>query len=161
MTSVSEGRIRVRYFLILVIIATLPAYCCGIVLLRLAPDAARQPTPTIFLLFTRTPTVGPTNTPRTPVPTLAGVTYIPTQTRTPTRTGTVTRTATPTSTSTITPTPSHTVTITPTPSVVPSATPTLTPPPSLTFTPTNTPTATQQPTPTPTRAPADAPMAAP
>jgi len=48
MTSVSEGRVRVRYFLILVIIVTLPAYCCGIVLLRLAPDAARQPTPTIF-----------------------------------------------------------------------------------------------------------------
>jgi len=161
MTSVSEGRIRVRYFLILVIIVTLPAYCCGIVLLRLAPDTIRQPTPTIFLLFTRTPTTGPTNTPRTPVPTLAGITYIPTQTQTPTRTGTSTRTATQTSTSTITPTPSHTVTITPTPSVAPSATLTLTPPPSLTFTPTYTPTATQQPTPTEARGPADAPAAAP
>lgn len=157
MSSVSEGRIRVRYFLILVIIATLPAYCCGIVLLRLAPDTVRQPTPTIFLLFTRTPTIGPTNTPRTPVPTLAGITYIPTQTQTPTRTGTVTRTPTPTNTSTVTPTPSQTLTITPTPSVIPSATFTLTPPPSLTFTPTNSPTATLQPTSTETQQSGDVP----
>lgn len=140
MSSISEGRIRVRYFLILLIIATLPAYCCGVVLLRLAPDQVRQPTPTIFLLVTRTPTPGLTNTPRIPVPTLAGITYIPTQTQTPTRTGTVTRTPTPTNTYTITPTSSSTITITPTPSVVSSATITLTPPPSLTFTPTDVPT---------------------
>lgn len=152
MSSVSEGRVRVRYILILVIIATLPAYCCGIVLLRLAPNPNRQPTPTVFKLVTRTPTVGPTNTPRTPLPTLAGVTYIPTQTQTPTRTGTATRTATPTFTSTVTPTPSRTVTLTLTPSVIPSLTPTLTPPPSLTFTPTNSPSVT----PTETHSPADA-----
>ena len=72
----------------------------------------------------------------------------PTDTPTPTPTGTLTPTPTPTGT--LTPTPTPTGTLTPTPTDTPTPTGTLTPTPTGTLTPTPTPTGTLTPTPTPT-----------
>ncbi len=88
-----------------------------------------------------------------PLPTVAILALLPTQTPTPTPTATATLTHTPTQTPSLTPTRTATAT--------PSATPTATSTPTATHTPSATPTATRTPTPTPTATPSPTPTAIP
>jgi len=152
-------RTRTLYVVFIsVILATLPCYVLGGVLLALARPAVAVPgTPTPFILPTLTP-LG-----LTPV---GGATptfpFGPTETRLPTPTQWIPPTFTPTFTPTpsATPTATATPTLTPTPTSTPTATPTGTP----TFTPTASPTPTYTPipptdTPTPTPSPTETPSA--
>lgn len=150
MIGMNEGRTRVRYFLLLIIIATLPCYCIGFVALRLAPNPDQRATPTLLQLITRTPTPGGPTAVVTfgPIPTQGTqITVLPSLTLT----ASWTPSATPSPTVTTSPTP----TITPTSTLTPTVTRTLTPPPSLT--PTFTPTQTEVPTATETRRPPSTP----
>lgn len=141
-----ERRNRIRSFLIIAIVATIPCYCLGLAMLQV--DS-----------FLNRPTRTPTNT---YTPTITGTTAPPTDTPVP-ATGTVTVTLTPTLT--FTPsltftaflTPTTTITLTPSP---PPPTLTNTPPPPPTLTPTSTPTLappTLTPSPTPTLTPTESP----
>lgn len=95
---------RIRYFLTLAILITIPCYCLGFLVLRINQ--------------TRTPEVAPTRTPTvTRTPTITQTPYI---TLTPSETATVTETPTSTVTRTLTVTPTETVipTLTLTPTIV-------------------------------------------
>ena len=158
-------RDRLRIGLVLIILATIPFYCGGLI----AVEYNTRPTASPTLTNTPLPSSTPTLVQSSPYPTftasvtLAGPldTPIPTATRPqtdtpiPSETTTETITPTPTNTLTITPTGTASHTVTATPSNTPSSTPTDTEvPPSDTPTPTETqPTATETPTPTNTDEP--------
>lgn len=136
----SDPRARLRVILIIIILATIPLYCVGLVAIMVAPSGGKvDVTPT----FTLSPT-STLNFSVTPV----------LNTLTPSLTFTNTATPTPSGTPTITPTQFIPPTWTPSTTPVPP-TATLTPvPPSATFTPvpptaTFTPTATWTDTPIP------------
>ena len=116
MLSDPDARLRLRYTLILIIVATLPCYCLGLILVGFANQGGKEkptatitpfpsftplPSATIFPTFTRFPTFTPTATvptgtpPPSPTPTLTP-TVTETPTITPTPTATPTSTATPT-----------------------------------------------------------------
>ncbi|MFZ8844192.1 hypothetical protein [Thermoflexus sp.] len=149
-------RTRTLYVVFIsIILATLPCYLLGGVLLAMArPAAPFPPSPTPFPTLTPlalTPVVLPTFT----------VPFGPTETRLPTPTQWLPPTFTPTPTATHTatpsPTPSPPPTETPTPTSTPTDTPTptpTTPPPTATpATPTDTPTPIHTPTPSPSPTP--------
>jgi len=149
-------RTRTLYVVFIsIILATLPCYLLGGVLLAMArPAAPFPPSPTPFPTLTPlalTPVVLPTFT----------VPFGPTETRLPTPTQWLPPTFTPTPTATHTatpsPTPSPTPTETPTPTSTPTDAPTptpTTPPPTATpATPTDTPTPIHTPTPSPSPTP--------
>ncbi len=149
-------RTRTLYVVFIsIILATLPCYLLGGVLLAMArPAAPFPPSPTPFPTLTPlalTPVVLPTFT----------VPFGPTETRLPTPTQWLPPTFTPTPTATHTatpsPTPSPTPTGTPTPTSTPTDTPTPTPttptPTATPATPTDTPTPTHTPTPSPSPTP--------
>jgi len=123
-----ESRRRIRSFLLIAILATLPCYCAGYFAVQ---TVRNRPTPTITPTFTITPTATetPVNTPT--------LTLTPTITETPTITPTETPTPTITETPTITPTYTATATATNTATYTPTATATYTP--TITLTPSNTP----------------------
>jgi len=106
-------RLRVRYILAAIALATLPCYLTGYI----AAQWRLSQTPTPTASATSTASATPTNT-STP-------TNTPTETPTPTHTSTKTNTWTPTWTFTPTLTPSFTNSYTPTP--LPTDTPTQTP----------------------------------
>lgn len=132
MNDTRESRLRVRFVLVTVILATLPCYCIGIALARyggrpkvvltstpLWVDSATQAAETATALIPSFTPIFVTATLPIPV------------------TPTLTRTATPTNTPlpfTATPTPTDTSTPTLFPSDTPTVTETL--PPTVTFTPT-------------------------
>lgn len=118
-----------------------------------ATSEPEQPSATVRLEPSSTPTPSPTSTP-TP-----SATATPTQTATPTLTSTPTITATLTATPTQTPTESPTHTLTPTATATMTPTPTYAPTPTQTElrAPTYTPTPTATPTATPTPAATDTP----
>ena len=138
MLETSNPLARRRLTLFIIILATIPCYCIGLVAISLAPDNSptATPSPTFAatatvpsLTFSPDPSIftqTPSNTPT--------VTPTPTDTNTPTYTPSVTATETvfvpPTDTAT------NTMTFTPSPTWTPSSTPSRTP------TPPNTPTAT-------------------
>lgn len=103
-------RYRTRILLVIAILATLPCYCLGVIVLQFAPvHNLTTLTPTPTSTETLTPTATQTSTPtHTPFPT-----FTPTLTPTPTSTRTTTPTATSTSTFTPTLTPIETTTTTP------------------------------------------------
>ncbi len=138
MDSVIHRRQKIRRILLIIILATIPFYCLGIVVLWGAGRLKRQNavTPTWTQAATVTFTI--TQTP----PTLI---YFPTQTITMTPTITMTSTITSTQIRTAT----RTATVTDTATFIPTLTPTFTPP--FTDTPTEPPTDT--PTETPTETP--------
>jgi hypothetical protein len=160
-------RTRTLYVVFIsIILATLPCYLLGGVLLAMArPAAPFPPSPTPFPTLTPlalTPVVlptftvpfGPTET-RLPTPTQwLPPTFTPTPSRTPTPTATHTATPSPTPSPTSTGTATATPTVTLTPTVTPTATMTGTPTGTPTATPTDTPTPTHTPTPSPSSAPA-------
>jgi hypothetical protein len=95
MNFTSDGRLRVRYVLIAVILATLPCYFVGLVLVGTAGTREDQITHTPSASPTRTATISLTVPPtRTLNPTVSKTL----QTSTPTPTGTVTPTSSPIST---------------------------------------------------------------
>ena len=85
---------RRRMTILAVIIATIPCYCIGFIILSFAPDSRVTPTPTITLTstLTSTPTLSPT-----PLIFTSTITLTPTNTSTPTPTFTFTPTLTSTS----------------------------------------------------------------
>ncbi len=105
---------RLRKTLIIIILATLPCYLLGTIVLFVADKARQQPTATptnnVFII-TATPAPSSTNLPPTAYPT-------------PTATASSTATATFTVTFTVTTTPTVTSTFTITPTLTPSETPT-------------------------------------
>lgn len=103
MNDTSDSRLRIRFVLIAIILATFPCYCAGLALVQLAGQGTPTPAATYTPAWMKpvTPTlpllVFPTSTPPLLPPTL---TLPPT--------GTPTSTSTPTSTPTWTPTPTDT-----------------------------------------------------
>lgn len=151
-------RTRTLYVVFIsIILATLPCYLLGGVLLAMArPAAPFPPSPTPFPTLTPlalTPVVLPTFT----------VPFGPTETRLPTPTQWLPPTFTPTPTATHTATPSPTPSPTPTGTPTPTSTPTDTPTPTPTTpTPTATPaTPTDTPTPAHTPTPSSSPNPSP
>lgn len=134
--STRQGRIRI--ILIAIILATIPFYCLGFIIIITSENRLGEPTPTSNLDITPTLIKSATNTP----PTLVYFSS-PTITRTPTisLTPTVTRTYAIPPTLTLTEVPTLTETLTPEPSVTNTET----------LNPTNTETMipTDEPTPTP------------
>lgn len=149
MLANSLTRARLRIGLIIVILATIPIYCGGLVMVQYAKQPKATPTSTIapmptattpsIMIATPYPTftasltlVGPTDT---PIPSATKPqTNTPSPTESPTET--VTQTATPTSTLTPSVTPSETLQ----PTNTPTSSQTLTPSYTLTMTPSQTPT---------------------
>ena len=118
-------RTKVRTILIYVILATIPCYLLGMIVLWIGNSAKNQPTATPTLGVTATLDIwggSPTNT----------LPPIPTYPETPTETPTTALTPTPTATYFI---PSNTPTLSATPSMTPTNTETLLPPPTETETP--------------------------
>ncbi len=115
-------RTKLRSILVYIILATLPCYLLGMIVLWIGNTAKDRPTPTPTLAVTATSDIWggqPTNT-LPPIPTYP---IIPTET--PTITVTFTPTATyfiPSNTPTLSPTPSLTATITDTPEPSPTET---------------------------------------
>jgi hypothetical protein len=136
MSSVNRpnfGRQRIYYFLLAIILATIPCYCAGLAAIQRAPGT---PSPTIEPSPTEAPpTVTATAEPPTPTHTQGA-----TETPTATSTGFVPFTATPSYTPRPSDTPSPTGTHSPTPSETPM------PSPTRSATPTRTPTHTASPT---------------
>jgi hypothetical protein len=143
LTSVNlpaDPRMRLRAILIIIILATIPCYCIGLVAIMVAPDGGKIdqiPTPTLTLTSTYNFSVTPVLNTFTPSQTA-------TVTETPSQTGTATNTPThfipPTWTPSITPTPTWTLTLVP-PTATFTSTPTWTntpipPTPTWTETPT-------------------------
>jgi hypothetical protein len=126
---------RIQIILVTLILATIPCYCAGLIILMIDPQPGGLQTPTVVSL-TGTTTATPSTTP----PTLV---YF--QSPTVTSTGTITQT--PTASKTYALPATFTATISP----IPSSTPT--PEPSLTDIPTQTetpfPITTDTPSPTP------------
>ena len=132
--SRSGKTLRTRYILVVIILATIPCYCAGLVY---ANSKRAQGTPTATplasLTWTSSPSPFPTNT------------RLPFNTFTPTLTPTITLTLTisitpspfmtPTQTASLTPTVTATFTDTPSPTVTSSPTNTSTVTNTLTFTP--------------------------
>ena len=132
MTSDPFARSRLRKVLVVVILATIPCYCAGLVAILLAPGAINRASGTPTFTSTWTPVVFATSNAYDNLhPLLSIVTVTPSQTPTPTTTGTTTYTPT------ITQTP--TITTTPTPSNTPFIPPTFTKTPNFTATYTSTP----------------------
>jgi hypothetical protein len=129
LTFTMNSRVRIRYILVIIILATLPCYCAGLLVVQLVNRSPVQPTPAptapAFLTATWTLFALPTFS-LTPTFTLA--------TLTPTFTGSVTPTLTPF----FTPTSTQTLTLTSVPTDTPYPTPTDTLTPTLTETPTET-----------------------
>ncbi|MEI7989740.1 MAG: hypothetical protein WCI88_11945 [Chloroflexota bacterium] len=137
---------RTRYFLIIIILATIPCYCAGLVYVwavpirplptpeepTMIPSLTRLPSPTVllpthivypspFIPLTRQASLTPSETPfmfPSLTPTLF-LTPTPTFTNTPTITNTPTTTNTPTLTPTLTFTPTSSLTPTPTLTITP------------------------------------------
>lgn len=126
MWATRQGRIRI--ILLAIILATIPCYCAGLIILMIDPQPAGSSTPTATL--TETLLTSPTRTPPTLVyfesPT---VTKTGTITQSPTASKTyaipATNTAVPSSTPTNTPVPSDTPTLEPSLTEIPSATDTM------------------------------------
>ena len=136
----SDQRKNVRFLLLMVILLTIPCYCLGVVVLRLANQVEEiqqfpQDTPSSGSNSTNTPAASATtftvipddptaiiNNATAPVPLTATFTktFFLTWTRTPTQTAT--NTLTPTNTPTETPTKTFTPTDTPMPSETPQPT---------------------------------------
>lgn len=135
MSSNAGRRSRTRSTLIMVILATIPCYCLGLILLDVGNVARRVVTPTTTQTITAR-VVKRTNTPRPSKTAFA----FPTATAVPTET--ITWTPSPTFTPFVPPThtPTHTPSDTHTPTPTHTASPTLPPP-------------VDTPTPTPTTAP--------
>jgi hypothetical protein len=145
----SDQRKNFRFLLLMIILLTIPCYCLGIVVLRLADQVEQierypQDTPPPLQESTFTP-----------------VAIVPTETRTvndftPTTDVTATMTSTVTLTKTFFLTPTRTATLTPTVTLTPTNTPThtqtVTPSPTQVPTQTNTPIPTGTETPVPTEA---------
>jgi hypothetical protein len=155
----TRSRQRTHRILIGVILATLPCYACGIILLvGFAPARARQDILTLTVPSTATITGTPTST-TTPTLTLTpgGPTvtlpYTPTQFIPASREPSPTPTATPTLTVAPTLTLEPTLTGVPTPTATPTPTVTTGPTSTSTEGPSPTPSATQEPTATETEAP--------
>jgi hypothetical protein len=159
---ITEARLRQRRLihtvLLLVIVATLPCYCAGAILLGLARDGSRQGTATVPAAPTvdLTHQIGPTST-NTLLPTITPLPAQPLATPTPPRGGTLVtpgQFVTPPPTWTPRPpTATWTLTWTATVEIItntppPTATFTETPPPTATS---SEPTATTEPPPTPTQ----------
>ena len=128
---------RIQIILIALILATIPCYCAGLIILLIDPQPGGSATPTA-MSQTGTPSATPTTTP----PTLV---YF--QSPTITTTGTITSTPTVSKTFAIPPTMTFTVTLSP----IPTSTPTLEPSSTDTLSPTDTPVViiTETPSPTP------------
>jgi hypothetical protein len=139
----SDPRMRLRAILIIIVLATIPFYCVGLVAIMVVPDGGKiDQTPTFTVSPTSTFNLSVTPVLNTLTPSLTS-----TNTATPTQTGTPTITPTlfvpPSWTPSITSTPTWTMTFT---LVPPTATFTSTS--TLTDTPVPpTPTATETPTP--------------
>lgn len=134
MASNVARRARTRSILIFIILATIPCYCLGFVLLQVGTNARERPataTPTV------TGTIQPSDTPAaaSPSPIIfpsATISLTPTVTWTPSMTPTLFQP------------PTRTPSLTPTETMVPTATDTLVP--TATWTDTPTPTQTDTPT---------------
>ncbi len=149
-----EQRFRLRIIFVVIILATLPCYCSGLLLVRLARGGSAQPTetPSPSPSWTPLPSVTPIPTWTSPVDLLADPGHaqpdalrychavqhldaLPTEPPTevftplpiPSETPTPTATATATATNTLPPPPTFTATATDTPSPSPSATETPSP----------------------------------
>lgn len=134
MDHVQTKRIRLRYILIIITLATLPCYCAGLIAVRAAGDRTPTPTPTETPTVTPSPTITPSPT---DIPTI-------TMTITPTDTPTHTETASPTPTETASPTATETPTPTETTPALPTATETEPAVDTPVPTPTETPTPTEE-----------------
>ena len=140
MTLSSDQRKNVRFLLLMVILLTIPCYCLGFVVLRLANQVEEiqqfpQDTPPAGSNDTNAPAASATTytvIPDAPTALINEATATVTSTATLTKTFFLTWTRTPTNTATNTLTPSNTPTETPT----------------KTFTPTDTPTPSETPQPT-------------
>ena len=116
---------KLRHTLIVIILATLPCYLLGAIVLWIGDAAKESRTPTVEIstvIITATPQPSTTQAPPTAFPTLTA-TIVPTNT--PTRTPTAIPTNTPeppTSTFTLTPLPTDTPTETLTPTPAPTDT---------------------------------------
>jgi hypothetical protein len=132
MTSDPFARARLRKVLVIVILATIPCYCAGLVAILLAPSRIREANVTPTLTSSSTAVVFATQT------STIFTSLTPTGSSTPSQTPTSTSSATTTNTPTITQTP--TISATP----IPTNTPFL-PPPTFTNTPIPLPTYTSLP----------------
>ncbi len=179
MERVTEATVRrqrtIQTTLLLIILATLPCYCVGFVLLGVAPQrpsgtptligskaaGTAAPLPTLFPTITLVPFSGATLSPLLPTPTQVNLFPVVTLTFTPTRftntpvplVPTIPPTITPIVINTLPPTPivaKSNTPIPPTPTTAPSATPMPSATSTHTHTPTTAPTATATFTPTST-----------
>ncbi len=147
MDDYSVRRARIRYILALIILATLPCYCIGLVYVWVRPVLS-TPTPELAVTITRTGQATSLPLPTFIIPTaIVPPTLNPTEVWfTPTRfvfpTMTPTEFRTPTATLTLTHTPTATFTLTSSPTNTYTVSPTETPSPTATITPTETPTPT-------------------
>jgi hypothetical protein len=149
MNHTLDARFRVRLILIGIVLATLPCYCTGLVMVQLErvqaglPTATQSPTVTTSSTASASPTQVLTTTATiwTPTMTATVTVWTPTVTATGTQTLTPTNTLLPTQTATAAPTQTAMPTMVP-----PTFTPTL-PPPTAVNTPTLTPTPTIGPLP--------------
>lgn len=128
-----DSRFRIRFTLFAVILATLPCYCAGLVMVRLAQRPAAIPTTE----------PAPTQSEAVVLPSDTPAPVLPSPTNPPT--------AEPAATVTVTPTPSPEPTWTETPTLEPTET--LEPPTNTALPPTETPTPTEEPAPDPTDPP--------
>jgi hypothetical protein len=147
MTSDPFARSRLRKVLVVVILATIPCYCAGLVAILLAPETINRASGTPTFTSTWTPVVFASLTPSTTFTPLPFVTQTPSLSPTATTTGTttLTPTTTQTPTNTTSPTPSNTPFIPPTLTNTPFYTTTYTPTPVPTSTYTLTPTSPDTP----------------
>ncbi len=143
LTSSPLSRERLRLWLGLIILATLPCYCLGLLAAYFAPDR-RVPTPVPPVLSTLPPTAAKTGLPLPGFPTIPPL-------ASPTLAGFVTASPESLPSATPTETASPTVSLTPTASATASVTPTatITPVPTDTLVPTRTLQPTESPTPEP------------
>lgn len=124
MATQAERRARLRSTLILIILATLPFYCIGFILLQVRQvtgGATHTPSPTVEMTATDTVTPLPALATTQPAVTTATQTLTPTITWTPSPTYTLF--VTPTRTATITPSPQPTSTDTQQPTITETSAP--------------------------------------
>jgi hypothetical protein len=136
MNNNPDSRFRIRFFLLALILATIPCYCSGLALVQLVDQEVTRSTPTPPWLTTQMLTALAAS------PTASPTLFIPSPF--PTSTPTLTAVNTPTATATLVPIPTNT----PVPS--PTVTPTWTLPPIVV--PTDTATSFPYPFPTETQA---------
>lgn len=150
MNNTANSRFRIRFILLVIILATIPCYCSGLLLVRTAGTTQESPTSTPLWAQPATQTAA-AGTALIPSFTPIFVTATPAS---PTSVQTFpTWTRPPTSTPTHTPTPSQPPLPTVQPSFTPTATLTETLPPTVTLTATPEPTEPDQSPPTNTPGP--------